>query len=474
MMKKRFIKIKDKQIHIRYTGKGSPIVLFHASPGSSKTMIPLMKELSLRFLVIAVDLPGYGLSDPLPEEEPEIEDYVQAFKQCFDQLGLSRFAIYGTAAGAQIAIRYALRYPDHIAQIYLAHVAHFTEEQRRDIFRDYFPDLSPRYDGSHLKKMWKMIRNSFVYFPWSDPQPQNQLNTPFPSTAILDRMAQDYLQSGSDYDKAGRAAFMHEQARHVQQLKIPATIFHWESSMVKPYTEQLLAFELPEHIRAFPIAADGEKRNRKMSIHIAQTYTEDINYNVPSQKLETFGQAYLPAPGGVLHAFVDLRSEGTPLIIFHDWRSSAAVAHLAFKELGIERPFIAISLPGHGDSDHLMEAYIETKVAKAVITAIARIGIEDYEVAGLGRGMSIAQQMQLQKGVLVEDLFGAQQEAAHLPKLLADEYGQYLSKAWKHLQKYSTAISTEEGEESYLGDLFNSMQADELQLQLREWLKCRY
>ena len=473
-MKKRFLKIDQKQVHFRYLGKGRPIVLFHASPSSSKMMIPLMKELSQHFLVIAVDTPGYGLSDPLAEEEPSIKDYVNAFKPFFDDLGLSKFAVYGTATGAQIAIRYALTYPDDIAQVYLDNAAHFTDEQREDILRDYFPNLSPCYDGNHLKTMWKMIRNLFVYFPWSDPQPQNRLETPFPPAAVLHDVAQDYLQTGSDYDKAYRAAFLHEQAEYVQALKVPATIFNWEGSIVKPYTEQLLTFELPENIRVIPIAAGREKRNIKMSDHVFQTYTDEIEYKIPSQKLETFGQAYLPAPGGVLHAFVDLRLEGIPVVLFHDWRSSAAVVLAAFQELGITRPFIAVSLPGHGDSDHLMESYVEAEVAKIIITAMARIGVEDYEVAGLGRGMSIAQQIQLQKGILIEDFFGVKQEGSNLPKLLADEHGQYLLKAWKHLQKYSTASSTEQGEESYLDDLFNSIQADEFQLKMREWLKCRY
>ena len=473
-MKKRFIKINQQQLHFRYAGKGRPIILFHASPSSSKMMTALMKELSQQFFVIAVDTPGYGLSDPLPEEVPEIKDYVHCFKQFFDQLGLSKFAVYGTASGAQIAARYALTYPEDVFQVYLDSTAHFTDEQRADILRDYFPNLSPRYDGSHLGKMWKMIRNLFVYFPWSDPQPQNRLTRPFPPAAILHQVAQDYLQGGSDYDKASRAAFLHERAEYVQQLKPPTTIFNCEASIVRPYTEQLLRFELPENIRAVSIVADREKRDVSMSAHISQTYTEGVNYELPSQKLETFGQAYLPAPGGVLHAYVDLRLEGIPLIIFHDWRSSAAVALTAFQELGTERPYIVISLPGHGDSDHLMEAYVESKVAKIVVTALARGGIENYEVTGLGRGMSIAQQIQLQKGMLTEDLFDSKREGSNLPKLLADEHGQYLSKAWRHLQRYSAAIPTEDGEESYLDDLFNSMQADELQLQLREWLKCRY
>ena len=57
------------QLHYRSQGANHlpVIVLLHASPMSSANMLPIMNALSDSFKVIALDTPGYGQSDPLPQ-----------------------------------------------------------------------------------------------------------------------------------------------------------------------------------------------------------------------------------------------------------------------------------------------------------------------------------------------------------------------------------------------------------------------
>src|SRR5690606_14891693 len=55
-----------RRIHYRRAGSGPPLVLLHASPSSSRVQIPLLRAWADDFTVIALDTPGFGLSDPLP------------------------------------------------------------------------------------------------------------------------------------------------------------------------------------------------------------------------------------------------------------------------------------------------------------------------------------------------------------------------------------------------------------------------
>jgi tRNA (guanine-N1)-methyltransferase len=50
----------------RIVGSGPPVLLLHPSPQSGAFSLPMARRLAPDFTAIALDTPGYGLSDPLP------------------------------------------------------------------------------------------------------------------------------------------------------------------------------------------------------------------------------------------------------------------------------------------------------------------------------------------------------------------------------------------------------------------------
>jgi pimeloyl-ACP methyl ester carboxylesterase len=57
-----------KKLSYREEGSGPPLVLVHGSPGDSRSWARVVPHLRDRFRVLAVDLPGYGGSDGVPDE----------------------------------------------------------------------------------------------------------------------------------------------------------------------------------------------------------------------------------------------------------------------------------------------------------------------------------------------------------------------------------------------------------------------
>jgi len=269
-MKNHFVKIENQIIHFRFSGSGTPIVLFHPSPNSSKMFIPMMEKLAEHSLVIAIDTPGYGESVPLNHDFKTISDYTVLFKKFFEEIGLEKFAIYGSATGSQIGVRYAIENPNQINHLFLDNIAHFTEEERTEILKEYFPDLTPQMDGSHLKKMWSIVSGLFKYFPWYKNTPEFAIDMPSPSPMVLHFIARDFLAAGKNYHIAYQAAFKHERVEYVQALKTPTTIFNWKGSIILPYLERLLEFEIPENVKVTPIPADRTERNEVMLNYIIQ------------------------------------------------------------------------------------------------------------------------------------------------------------------------------------------------------------
>lgn len=269
--------ISKNSIHFKVYGDGPPLVLFHPSPNSSAMMHDLAVQLASSFMVICPDTPGYGSSPKLKIENPTMKDFAEAFKIMFDDLGISKIAIYGSATGSQIGIRYGIEYPDHVDHLFLDNCAHFTDDERVSILKSYFPDLTPRLDGDHLVQIWDMVNSLFQYFPWCFKDDEHKLKTPMPPATILHAIVKDYLKAGVDYDIAYKAAFAHEKVDYIQELKVPTTILRWQGSILKSYTDRLFDYDLPENVKGQKISADRSLRFKEIAECINDTNTSSVN-----------------------------------------------------------------------------------------------------------------------------------------------------------------------------------------------------
>jgi len=101
-------------INIRYIekGKGNPIVLVHGFPTSSFLWRDMIEELSTHGRVIALDLPGFGFSDPPQNGDYRISTYARLFGRFLQTLSVERATLVFHDLGGPITLTYALRHPD--------------------------------------------------------------------------------------------------------------------------------------------------------------------------------------------------------------------------------------------------------------------------------------------------------------------------------------------------------------------------
>jgi len=249
-----------QQTHFRKAGRGPPLVVLHPSPMSSAFMEPLIGLLQDRVTVTAPDTPGYGMSDPLPDEPQSLEPYVHWLASFLKSQNLGSAGIYGSATGAQIAIQFSRRYPEMSDYVILDNAVHFTDEERQDILAKYFPDMTPQADGRHLSTAWEMSSGLFKQFPWYDQREESRVSDAEPPLALVHSTALAYLNAGVDYSRAYRAAFLNEDARNIQQITRPTRVIRWAGSILKRYADRLDEFEWLDHIRMVPCAASPEAR----------------------------------------------------------------------------------------------------------------------------------------------------------------------------------------------------------------------
>jgi pimeloyl-ACP methyl ester carboxylesterase len=89
-------------------GAGAPLVLLHGIGSSRHAWDPVIPALAEHFDVVAVDLPGFGDSEPLPAQvEPHPAALAATVASFLDDLGITAPHIAGNSLGGWVALELA-------------------------------------------------------------------------------------------------------------------------------------------------------------------------------------------------------------------------------------------------------------------------------------------------------------------------------------------------------------------------------
>ena len=109
--------INGIEVHYHDSGSGAPLVLVHGSgPGATawSNFSQNIAALSQHFRVIALDCPGWGLSDT---PEAQNSDLVPVLKGLLDELGLQKAAFVGNSMGGAASISFAVLHPERVSHL---------------------------------------------------------------------------------------------------------------------------------------------------------------------------------------------------------------------------------------------------------------------------------------------------------------------------------------------------------------------
>jgi pimeloyl-ACP methyl ester carboxylesterase len=118
-----FLAMDGMQVHLRDEGPRddpTPILLLHGTSDSLHTWdgwTPLLVASGRR--VIRVDLPGFGLTGPFPDDDHGIAGYPRFLSHLLDTLQVRRAVVVGNSFGGQVALELALAEPDRIERLVL-------------------------------------------------------------------------------------------------------------------------------------------------------------------------------------------------------------------------------------------------------------------------------------------------------------------------------------------------------------------
>lgn len=120
---------REKPVQLSYVseGHGPPLLLVHGLMTSAYSWRYVIEPLSKVYTVIAVDLPGAGLSDAptdLAQTPQQLGEVLEAFSK---QLNLSKVYVVGNSMGGYITLWWYLAHPERFERLMVMHSPGFPE-----------------------------------------------------------------------------------------------------------------------------------------------------------------------------------------------------------------------------------------------------------------------------------------------------------------------------------------------------------
>ena len=113
------IPIRDVSLFVKVMGHGYPLVLMHGGPGADLYTLMSFRPLADRFTLVFYDHRCNGRSTGAPVESMNFENLTADADALRQALGFEKWAVLGHSFGGNVALEYALRYPQNLSHLLL-------------------------------------------------------------------------------------------------------------------------------------------------------------------------------------------------------------------------------------------------------------------------------------------------------------------------------------------------------------------
>lgn len=113
-------------------GASVPLILFHENPTSGRGYSEILSYLGTKRRAIAIDMPGYGRSDP-PPGPVSYEEYAVAIMTALRNAGIGseqKIDVLGHHGGALLATEFAVRFPTQVRRVILSGIPYRLAETK--------------------------------------------------------------------------------------------------------------------------------------------------------------------------------------------------------------------------------------------------------------------------------------------------------------------------------------------------------
>lgn len=130
----RWLSSAAGRVHYIDEGSGQPILMCHGNPTWSFLYRHVIRELRRCFRCVAVDYPGFGLSDRPAGYGYTPAEHAAVVNELVDQLDLSEMIVMGHDWGGPIGLSVACAHPDRVGGLVLGNTWYWPADRRARMF----------------------------------------------------------------------------------------------------------------------------------------------------------------------------------------------------------------------------------------------------------------------------------------------------------------------------------------------------
>jgi pimeloyl-ACP methyl ester carboxylesterase len=132
---RKHITFKGIEVSYTDTGSGACILLLHGYLESSEIWEDFVPLLSDHFRVIAMDIPGHGMSGSWGREH-SMSDLADSVKELMENEGIKKLVLVGHSMGGYVSMAFAAAYPERLAGYVLFHSTCFADNDEKKTNRE--------------------------------------------------------------------------------------------------------------------------------------------------------------------------------------------------------------------------------------------------------------------------------------------------------------------------------------------------
>ena len=226
-MRRGYADTTQGQMHYCEAGSGSPLVMLHATPRSSRVYSRIIPFLAARHRVIAFDTLGFGNSDPLPAGAT-MDTLGTRVAEAMTSLGLGKAHLFGLHTGNKVGVALAANHPERVERFVLVGMTHSIVLDRAkrdaailDIVRKGMNESAGGAGATRLKT-WAKTFGSVSESWWKADIVGGAFSDE--DQALLEREVLDKVQAQRSFDSIYRANFGFDMTGAISRIQAPTLV----------------------------------------------------------------------------------------------------------------------------------------------------------------------------------------------------------------------------------------------------------
>ena len=241
------IEVAGRRVRAASLGTGDPVVLLHGLGGYLEEWTEAQAALAEDFAVHALDLPGFGRSDPL--DRPDLPGLAHHVLAALDALGIAEpVHLVGNSLGGAIAMRIAVEAPHRVATAVLADSAGFGRQVSAGLRLLGVPGLGPALLRAPSRRRARMQLRAQFHDPALATEARVALKA---EHARREGAAEAFAAVAGNFGswRGVRRSWRRQLLRGFAQLQLPTLITWGTHDRILPATQLVAAARALPHAR---------------------------------------------------------------------------------------------------------------------------------------------------------------------------------------------------------------------------------